>query len=188
MTVAGSPDRFTLRVTGPAARALAGRLPEKIATAAYEFMVTALLDNPHRVGKRLLLPPYAGTWSARRGSYRILYEIDEEQHFVTVTAVEHRGRRVPVEMREAGRGCVTAMFAGEPVGHAPSPAVPTRFGAWPEARASAEASRRRAGRVCAVTVRRWRGAGAVSAGFGSARSVGRSVEEAAVAASRLRVA
>jgi mRNA-degrading endonuclease RelE of RelBE toxin-antitoxin system len=37
-----------------------------------------------------LLPPYEGTWSARRGSYRVLYEIDDEKRLVIVTAVEHR--------------------------------------------------------------------------------------------------
>lgn len=84
------PGRNQLRVTGPAARALAGRLPEKIAAAVYEFITTALLQNPHRVGKRLLLPPFEGTWSARRGTYRVLFEIDEESLVVTVTAIEHR--------------------------------------------------------------------------------------------------
>jgi mRNA-degrading endonuclease RelE of RelBE toxin-antitoxin system len=83
-------ERYQLRITGPAARALAGRLPEKIAAAVYEFVTTTLLENPHRIGKRLLLPPYEGTWSARRGSYRVLYEIDEAGRMVTVTAVEHR--------------------------------------------------------------------------------------------------
>jgi mRNA interferase RelE/StbE len=85
-----NPDRFRLHITGPAARALAGRLPEKIAAAVYEFITTTLLDNPHRVGKRLLLPPFEGTWSARRGTYRVLYEIDEDDRVVTVTAIEHR--------------------------------------------------------------------------------------------------
>jgi mRNA interferase RelE/StbE len=84
------PDRHRLQVAGPAARALAGRLPEKIAAAVYEFLTTALLDNPQRVGKRLLLPPFEGTWSARRGTYRVLYEIDEDDRVVTVTAIEHR--------------------------------------------------------------------------------------------------
>jgi mRNA interferase RelE/StbE len=87
---AGDGEPFELRITGPAARALAQRLPEKIATAVHEFVTTTLLENPYRVGKRLLLPPYAGTWSARRGSYRVLYEIDEKNRIVTVTAVEHR--------------------------------------------------------------------------------------------------
>lgn len=88
--MSGADEPFDLRITGPAARALAGRLPEKIAAAVHEFITTALLDNPHRLGKRLLLPPYEGTWSARRGSYRVLYDMDEENRTVTVTAVEHR--------------------------------------------------------------------------------------------------
>jgi mRNA-degrading endonuclease RelE of RelBE toxin-antitoxin system len=83
-----------LRVTGPAARTPAGRLPEKVAAAVYEFITTTLVENPQRIGKLLLLPPYAGTRSARRGAYRVLYEIDEETRTVTVTAVEHRGDRV----------------------------------------------------------------------------------------------
>jgi mRNA-degrading endonuclease RelE of RelBE toxin-antitoxin system len=82
---------YQLRITGPAARALAGRLPEKVAAAGYEFLTTVLVNNPHRLGRRLLLPPHAGTRSARRGAYRVLYEIDDEQQVVTVTAVEHRG-------------------------------------------------------------------------------------------------
>ena len=81
---------YRLKVAGPAARTLAGRLPEKIAAAVYEFITVVLVDNPHRVGKRLLLPPFEGTWSARRGTYRVLYEIDEDERVVTVTAIEHR--------------------------------------------------------------------------------------------------
>ena len=65
-------------------------MPEKIAAAVHEFITTTLLGNPHRLGKRLLLPPFEGTWSARRGGYRVLYEIDEENRIVTVTSVEHR--------------------------------------------------------------------------------------------------
>ncbi len=81
---------YELRITGPAARALAGKVPEKIAAAVYEFITTALLENPQRVGRQLLRPPLIGTWSARRGSYRVLYEIDDGRRIVTVTAVEHR--------------------------------------------------------------------------------------------------
>ena len=88
MTAPG-PTAYQLRITGPAARALAGRLPEKVATAVYEFITTTLLENPQRLGKQLL-PPYTGTWAARRGTYRVLYEIDEDDRVVTVTAVEHR--------------------------------------------------------------------------------------------------
>lgn len=84
-------DAYELLITGPAARAFANRLPEKIAAAVHEFITATLLENPHRLGKRLRLLPYEGTWSARRGSYRVLYEIDEQRRVVTVTAVEHRG-------------------------------------------------------------------------------------------------
>ncbi|MCL9758975.1 type II toxin-antitoxin system RelE/ParE family toxin [Frankia sp. AiPa1] len=48
------------------------------------------MENPHRLGKRLLYPPYAGIWSARRGMYRVLDEIDDENRVVLATAVEHR--------------------------------------------------------------------------------------------------
>jgi len=81
---------YQLRVSGPAARALARGLPEKIAAAVYEFITTTLLENPKRLGEPLMLPPYEGTWSARRGTYRVLYEIDDEARTVTVTAIEHR--------------------------------------------------------------------------------------------------
>jgi mRNA interferase RelE/StbE len=54
------------------------------------ILTTALLDNPRRVGRQLLLPPYEGTWSARRGTYRVLHEIDDEQMIVIVTSIEHR--------------------------------------------------------------------------------------------------
>lgn len=83
-------DPYRLVITGPAARMLASRLPEKVATAVYEFITTTLPENPQRLGKRLLLPPCDGTWSARRGAYRVLYEIDEAEHTVTVTVIEHR--------------------------------------------------------------------------------------------------
>nr|WP_232236321.1 hypothetical protein [Nocardia sp. BMG51109] len=46
---------------------LTARLPESVA-AAYEFMTGPLLDNPYRVGKRLL-PPLDDRFSARRGTY-----------------------------------------------------------------------------------------------------------------------
>ncbi|MGH3428188.1 MAG: type II toxin-antitoxin system RelE family toxin [Mycobacteriales bacterium] len=81
--------RYRLRITGPAAKALSNQLPEKIATAAYAFIVGPLLENPYRVGKPLG-PPLEPVWSARRGSYRILCLVDESQRVVEVTAVKHR--------------------------------------------------------------------------------------------------
>jgi mRNA interferase RelE/StbE len=81
--------RYRLRAAGPATRALAGTLPEKVATAAYEFITGPLLEDPHRVGKPLG-PPMAPAWTARRGTYRILYLLDDVERVVEVTAVRHR--------------------------------------------------------------------------------------------------
>ena len=81
--------RYRLRIAGPAAKALAEVLPEKVAAAAYEFITGPLLDNPRRVGKPLD-PPMAPAWSARRGTYRILYRVDDTSHSVNVTAIRHR--------------------------------------------------------------------------------------------------
>ncbi|ATL71643.1 type II toxin-antitoxin system RelE/ParE family toxin [Nocardia terpenica] len=68
---------------------LTERLPESVAVAAYEFMTGPLLDNPYRVGKRLL-PPLDDRFSARRGTYRIIYRIDDKRMVVTVVDVGHR--------------------------------------------------------------------------------------------------
>jgi mRNA interferase RelE/StbE len=78
---------YGLRVTGPAERQLS-RLPGGTASAIVEFMLGALLDNPHRVGGELQRE-LAGMRSARRGAYRIIYEIDESQRLV-VLRIEHR--------------------------------------------------------------------------------------------------
>ena len=81
---------YELRVTAPAQRQL-GRLPEGTATAIVEFMLGALVDNPHRVGGRLQRE-LAGLHSARRGAYRVVCEIDEDQHAVVVLRIDHRSR------------------------------------------------------------------------------------------------
>ena len=82
-------DRFTLVITPTARRQLAQHLPEAVAFAAHEFIVGPLLDNPKRVGKRLQ-PPLDGHHSARRGTYRVIYRIDDEQRTVTVVDIAHR--------------------------------------------------------------------------------------------------
>lgn len=81
--------RYRLRIAGPAVKALTEVLPEKVAAAAYRFITGPLLDNPRRVGEPLD-PPMAPASSARRGTYRILYRIDETSHTVSVTAIRHR--------------------------------------------------------------------------------------------------
>ena len=82
-------DRYELRITPSARRNLAEHLPEAVAFAAYEFIIGPLLDNPHRVGTRLQ-PPLHDRHSARRGTYRVIYRIDDQHHRVTVVAVVPR--------------------------------------------------------------------------------------------------
>lgn len=65
------------------------QLPPRIVPAIIEFLHGPLAENPHRVGKALR-DDFTGLHSAHRGSYRVLYEIDEAEHTVTVTRVAHR--------------------------------------------------------------------------------------------------
>ncbi len=62
-------------------------LPEKVATAAIEFIYGTLASNPHRAGKALRFE-LDGLHSARRGDYRIIYRVDDA--LITIVAVEHR--------------------------------------------------------------------------------------------------
>lgn len=77
---------FGIAWTPTAKRALT-RLPEKVATAAVEFIYAQLTENPRRVGKALRFE-LEGLHSARRGDYRVIYRIDDD--VVTITAIEHR--------------------------------------------------------------------------------------------------
>ena len=81
--------RHALAITPTARRQLTEHLPEAVAAAAYEFIVGPLLDNPHRVGKQLR-PPLDDRHSARRGTYRVIYRIDDHSRTVTVVDVAHR--------------------------------------------------------------------------------------------------
>ncbi|MPZ28680.1 MAG: type II toxin-antitoxin system RelE/ParE family toxin [Micromonosporaceae bacterium] len=78
-----------MRTTPTVRRALAQRLPEAVAAAAYEFITGPLVREPYRVGKRLL-PPLDDRLSARRGTYRIIYRVDDGTRTVTVVDVDHR--------------------------------------------------------------------------------------------------
>ena len=81
--------RYELVTSPTARRQLTERFPESVALAAHEFIVGPLLDNPQRVGKQLR-PPLDDRHSARRGTYRVIYRIDDAYHRVTVGAVVHR--------------------------------------------------------------------------------------------------
>lgn len=70
-------------------RQITEQLPEAAAVACLEFILGPLADNPQRVGSPLR-EPFAGLWRARRGEYRVRYEIDEPAQRVIVLDVEHR--------------------------------------------------------------------------------------------------
>lgn len=82
--------RHQLQIVSSARRHLTEDLPEAVAAAAFEFITGPLLENPHRVGKQLH-PPLADRYTARRGTYCILYRIDDQARTVTVLAIGHRG-------------------------------------------------------------------------------------------------
>lgn len=84
-----SEEPYRLAITATARRQLAEQLPEAIAFAAHEFIKGPLLTNPDRVGKRLT-PPLNDRHSARRGTYRVIYRIDDNNHIVTVLAIGPR--------------------------------------------------------------------------------------------------
>lgn len=86
---AGPSDRYQVRFQPAARRAISQRLPEAVAAAVLEFCDTALAVNPHRVGKPLF-GPLAGCHGARRGTYRIVYRIEENARTVHVLDIDHR--------------------------------------------------------------------------------------------------
>ena len=82
-------ETYEVVFTRAARRALEVDLPEKVAAAAFEFIMGALRENPHRVGKQLR-EPLAPLYSARRGEYRIIYRIVDDRLLIAVVSVTHR--------------------------------------------------------------------------------------------------
>jgi mRNA interferase RelE/StbE len=82
-------EPYRLRVAASAGRVIQDKLPEGVAAAVIEFITGTLLANPHRVGNPLHRE-LSGVHAARRGAFRILYQIDDVIHLVTVLRVEHR--------------------------------------------------------------------------------------------------
>ena len=73
----------------PSAERTLARLPEKSAVAVVEFMLGPLLENPRRVGHPLH-KELEGFWSARRGAYRVVYALDDQDRQVQVVRIDHR--------------------------------------------------------------------------------------------------
>jgi mRNA-degrading endonuclease RelE of RelBE toxin-antitoxin system len=79
---------YELRITPEGLRHL-NKLPTKIRDAALVALRESISENPHRLGKPLV-GSLAGLFSARRGDYRIVYEIDEAARVVLVHRIQHR--------------------------------------------------------------------------------------------------
>jgi mRNA interferase RelE/StbE len=60
-----------------------------VAAAVIEFLTTSLVSSPLRIGKPLRFD-LDGIWAARRGTYGVLYRINEKTREVIVVRIEHR--------------------------------------------------------------------------------------------------
>ncbi len=87
--VTDDQEACLLSITPTAWRQLTDHLPEAVAATAYEFIVGSLLDNSHRVGKGVR-PPLDDRHSARRGTYRVVYRIEDDTYTVAVLDLAHR--------------------------------------------------------------------------------------------------
>jgi len=81
---------YTVIFSRQARRNLHENLPLEVAAAAMETIDGPLTAGPHRVGKPLD-DPFDGYHSARRGTYRIIYRLNEDKHAVEIHSIRHRG-------------------------------------------------------------------------------------------------
>ncbi len=79
---------YRLRITPEGARSL-DRLPEKVRPAVAATISGPLAENPQRLGKPLV-GRLEGLRVARRGDYRIIFEIYHDERLVVVHRVQHR--------------------------------------------------------------------------------------------------
>lgn len=76
-------------IVAPSAERALNRLPARVAAAVVEFMVGPLPESPGTVGHPLQRE-LKGLLAARRGSYRVVYEIDDKHKSVHVLRIDHR--------------------------------------------------------------------------------------------------
>lgn len=82
-----SEARWGLQVMAPARRQF-DRLPIEVAAAVLETL-DAIAESPRRLGKPLMFE-HGGRFAARRGPYRVIYELDDATRLVRVVAIGHR--------------------------------------------------------------------------------------------------
>jgi len=87
--VAEKPSPYAVLLSRQARRNLSENLPLDVAIAATETIQNAISVNPARVGKPLD-EPFDVYYSARRGTYRIIYRIDEAKRVVEIHSIRHR--------------------------------------------------------------------------------------------------
>lgn len=80
---------YEVTFPGQARRNIRENLPLEVAVAAMETIEGSIAANPYRAGKALD-EPFDGYYSARRGTYRIIYRIDEAKHRVEIHSIRHR--------------------------------------------------------------------------------------------------
>lgn len=81
---------YEVRLSSSAVRDLQ-RISPRYVDAILAFLYGPLAENPRRVGKELVRE-LAGLHGARRGAYRVLYEIlADDAPVVLVHRVDHRG-------------------------------------------------------------------------------------------------
>ena len=79
---------FEVEITPEGLRHL-NQLPGKVRDAAIRAMLGPVAEQPRRVGKPLV-GELTGLYAARRGDYRVIYEIDDDRKVVIVHRVHHR--------------------------------------------------------------------------------------------------
>jgi len=84
----GGQPAWTVRLTPSAIRDL-DATPPRVAPAIIEFLYGPLVENPLRIGEPLR-DDLAGSFGARRGSYRVLYDVDEDHREVRVFRIASR--------------------------------------------------------------------------------------------------
>jgi mRNA-degrading endonuclease RelE of RelBE toxin-antitoxin system len=80
------PQSYTVALSAAAKRAIERDLPEAVATAVVGFLFGPLAAEPHLVGKPLRLD-LEGLWSAKRGQYRVIDPIHDDQVLVRVVRI-----------------------------------------------------------------------------------------------------
>ena len=83
------PRRHTVVLSAAAKRAIERDLPQLVAVAVVDFLYGPLAADPYRVGKPLRFD-LEGYWSARRGQYRVIYSIHDNEVLVRVVRISHR--------------------------------------------------------------------------------------------------